>query len=205
MHQNDPSRWPVFSSQRQCSAYAATAFICNEMGILESRQIKNKRSMTIKTLTVPHVFASAGERTSPHNTTLQCRFILSADKPAELAYPFCTTTGPTPSLMTVKEQRHHSSVSAVSTRSTVFAESKNVNLNIQWVRLRENNNPKNYCLYYKYLLHGKISGCFNIFKGFTTVNASKLFPIDNPSQRRNNGVKPRYKQVQLACTIFFLY
>ncbi len=35
-------------------------------------------------------------------------------------------------------------------------------------------------------LRGKIIECFKIFKGFTNVDASKMFSIDNPSQRRKN-------------------
>ncbi len=40
-------------------------------------------------------------------------------------------------------------------------------------------------------------------KGFTNVDASKLFFIDNTSRTRNSGIKLRCKQVQLDCTKFF--
>ncbi len=52
-------------------------------------------------------------------------------------------------------------------------------------------------------LRGKIE-CFEILKGFTNVDASKLFWIGNTSRTRNNGIKLRCKPVQLDCTkIFF--
>ncbi len=51
-------------------------------------------------------------------------------------------------------------------------------------------------------LQGKNIECFKILKGFTDVDANKLFSIDNTSRTRNNGIKLRCKQVQLDCTIF---
>ncbi len=44
---------------------------------------------------------------------------------------------------------------------------------------------------------GKISACFKILKGFTNVDASKLFSIDNLPHERRSGVKleaKKYKQ-----------
>ncbi len=52
-------------------------------------------------------------------------------------------------------------------------------------------------------LRGKIIECFKIFKGFTNVDASKMFSIDNTKRTRSNGVKLRCKQVQLDYTRFF--
>ncbi len=53
-------------------------------------------------------------------------------------------------------------------------------------------------------LRGKIIECFKIQKGFTNVDHSKMFLIDNTSQTRSNGVKLRCKQIQLDCTkVFF--
>ncbi len=40
-------------------------------------------------------------------------------------------------------------------------------------------------------------------KGFTNVDASKLFSVDDTSRTRSNGVKLRCKQVQLDTTKFF--
>ncbi len=53
-------------------------------------------------------------------------------------------------------------------------------------------------------LRGKLIECFKIFKGFTNIDASKLFSIDNTSRTRSNGIKLRCKQVQLDSTKFFL-
>ncbi len=52
-------------------------------------------------------------------------------------------------------------------------------------------------------LHGKIIECFKILKGFTNVEARRMFSIDNTPRSKTNGVKLRYKQVQLDCTTFF--
>ncbi len=52
-------------------------------------------------------------------------------------------------------------------------------------------------------LRGKIIECLKILKGFTNVDASKLFSIDNTSRTRNNRIKLICKQVQLDCTKFF--
>ncbi len=52
----------------------------------------------------------------------------------------------------------------------------------------------------KRLLRGKIIECFKILKGFTNVDASKMFCIDNTSQTKRNGVKLRCKLVQIDCT-----
>ncbi len=43
-----------------------------------------------------------------------------------------------------------------------------------------------------------------IFKALAHVDASKLFPIDNPLRTRSNRVKLMCKQEQLDCTSFFL-
>ncbi len=55
----------------------------------------------------------------------------------------------------------------------------------------------------KQRLRGKIIECFKILKGFTNVDASKMFSIENTSRTRNNEIKLRCKQVQLDCTKFF--
>ncbi len=52
-------------------------------------------------------------------------------------------------------------------------------------------------------LRGKLIECFKILKGFTNVDASKLFSIDGTSRTRSNGVKLRCKQVRLNSTKFF--
>ncbi len=44
---------------------------------------------------------------------------------------------------------------------------------------------------------------FKILRGFTNVDASQMFSIDNTSRTRSTGVKLRCKQVQLDCTKFF--
>ncbi len=49
-------------------------------------------------------------------------------------------------------------------------------------------------------LRDKIIVFFLILKGFTNMNASKLFWIDNTSLTMSNGAKLRCKQVQLDCT-----
>ncbi len=46
-------------------------------------------------------------------------------------------------------------------------------------------------------------GCFKILKGFTNVDANKLFPIDDLSRTRSNGIKLRCRQTELNCTKFF--
>ncbi len=49
-------------------------------------------------------------------------------------------------------------------------------------------------------LQGKLIECFKILKGFTDVNASKLFSLDDTLQTRSNGVKLRCKQILLDST-----
>ncbi len=49
-------------------------------------------------------------------------------------------------------------------------------------------------------LRRKIIEGFKILKGFMNMDGSKIFSIDNTPQTRSNGVKLRYKQVQLDCT-----
>ncbi len=52
-------------------------------------------------------------------------------------------------------------------------------------------------------LRGKLIECFKILKGFTNVDASKLFSVGDTSRSRGNSVKLRCKQVQLESTKFF--
>ncbi len=46
-------------------------------------------------------------------------------------------------------------------------------------------------------LRGKLIECFKILKGFTNVDASKLFSVDDTSRTRSNGVRFRYKQYKI--------
>ncbi len=55
----------------------------------------------------------------------------------------------------------------------------------------------------KQRLRGKLIECFKIFKGFTNIDASKLFSIDHASRTRSNSIKFRCKQVQLDSTKYF--
>ncbi len=55
----------------------------------------------------------------------------------------------------------------------------------------------------KHRLRGKLIECFKIFKGFTNIDASKLFSIHNASRTKSNGIKLRCKQVQLYSTKFY--
>ncbi len=52
-------------------------------------------------------------------------------------------------------------------------------------------------------LGGKIIERFQVLKGFTNVDASKIFSNGNTPRTRSNGVKLRFKQVQLDCAKFF--
>ncbi len=52
-------------------------------------------------------------------------------------------------------------------------------------------------------LRGKLVECLKILKGFTNVDANKLFSVNDTSLTRSNGVKLRCKQVQLDSTKFF--
>ncbi len=52
-------------------------------------------------------------------------------------------------------------------------------------------------------LRGKLIECFKILKGFTNVDASKLFGADDTPRTRSNAVKLRCKQIQLESTKFF--
>ncbi len=45
--------------------------------------------------------------------------------------------------------------------------------------------------------------CFKILKGFTNVDANKLFSIDELSRTRSNGIKLRRRKIELDCTKFF--
>ncbi len=49
----------------------------------------------------------------------------------------------------------------------------------------------------------KLIECFKILQGFTNVDASKLFSLDDTSRIRSNGIKLKCKQVQLDSTKFF--
>ncbi len=55
----------------------------------------------------------------------------------------------------------------------------------------------------KHRLRGKLNECFNIIKGFTNVDARKLFLVDCTPRTRNTGVKLRCKQEQPNNIIFF--
>ncbi len=55
----------------------------------------------------------------------------------------------------------------------------------------------------KLRLRGKLIECFEIRKGFTNVDGSKLLSLDDTSRTRSNGVNLRYKQVQIDNTKFF--
>ncbi len=52
-------------------------------------------------------------------------------------------------------------------------------------------------------LRGKLIECFRILKGFTNVDANRLFLIDDSSRTRSNGVKLKCKQLHLDCTKLF--
>ncbi len=51
-------------------------------------------------------------------------------------------------------------------------------------------------------LRGKLIVCFKILNGFTNVDRSKLFMIDDTLQTRNNGIKLKCRQVNSDCTKF---
>ncbi len=55
----------------------------------------------------------------------------------------------------------------------------------------------------KHCLRGKLIECFKILKGFTNVDANKLFSIDELSRTRSDGIKLRCRQTELHCTKFF--
>ncbi len=52
-------------------------------------------------------------------------------------------------------------------------------------------------------LRGKLIKCFKIRKGFTNVDANKLFSFDELSPTRSNRIKLRCRQIELDCTKFF--
>ncbi len=52
-------------------------------------------------------------------------------------------------------------------------------------------------------LRGNLIECFKILNGFTNVNRSKLFMIDDTLRTRNNGIKLKCRQVNTDCTKFF--
>ncbi len=51
-------------------------------------------------------------------------------------------------------------------------------------------------------LRGKLTERFKILKGFTSVDAGKLFSIDNSSRSMSNDVKLKCKEIQLDSTKF---
>ncbi len=55
----------------------------------------------------------------------------------------------------------------------------------------------------KHRLRGKLIEYFKILKGFTNVDANRLFILDDSSQTRNNGAKVRCRQLHLDCTKLF--
>ncbi len=52
-------------------------------------------------------------------------------------------------------------------------------------------------------LRKKLTECFKILKGFTNVDANRLFLIDDSSRTRSNGVELTSIQLHLDCTKFF--
>ncbi len=52
-------------------------------------------------------------------------------------------------------------------------------------------------------LRGKFIECFKIRKGFTNVDANKLFSIDDLSRTSSNGIKSRCRQIELDCIKLF--
>ncbi len=51
-------------------------------------------------------------------------------------------------------------------------------------------------------LTGKIIEYFKIINGFTNVDPTNLFEMDDSTQTRHDGVKLKYKQVHADCTKF---
>ncbi len=52
-------------------------------------------------------------------------------------------------------------------------------------------------------LRRKLIECFKILKGFTNVDANKLFSVDYSSRTSSNGIKLRCRQMELDYTKFF--
>ncbi len=52
-------------------------------------------------------------------------------------------------------------------------------------------------------LRGKLTECFKILKGFTNMDANRLFLIDDSSRTRSNRIKLRCKHLHVDCTNFF--
>ncbi len=67
---------------------------------------------------------------------------------------------------------------------------------------REVSKPKSVSLEKLRLLF-KLIECIKLLKGFTNVDASKMFSVDNTSRTRSNGVKLGCKQMQIYSTKFF--
>ncbi len=55
----------------------------------------------------------------------------------------------------------------------------------------------------KYRLRGKLIECIIILNGFTNVDRSELFMIDENLRTRNNGKKIKCRQVNSDCTKLF--
>ncbi len=52
-------------------------------------------------------------------------------------------------------------------------------------------------------LRGKLIECFKILHGFTNVDPTKFFQIDDSTRTRNNDVRLKCRQVHLDCTKLF--
>ncbi len=52
-------------------------------------------------------------------------------------------------------------------------------------------------------LREKLIQCFKILNGFTNVDPTKLFEIDDSMSKRNNGANLKCRQVHSDCTKFF--
>ncbi len=50
---------------------------------------------------------------------------------------------------------------------------------------------------------GKLIDCFKILNGFTNVDLTKLFVMDDSTRTRNDGAKLKCRQVNSDCTKFF--
>ncbi len=57
--------------------------------------------------------------------------------------------------------------------------------------------------YEKRRLKWKLIECFKILDGFTNVDSTKLFVMDDPMRTRNNDSELKCRQFHSACTKFF--
>ncbi len=55
----------------------------------------------------------------------------------------------------------------------------------------------------KCLLKGKLIESFKILNGFTNVDPTKVFKMNDSTQTRTNGAKLKCRQVHSDCTEFF--